>query len=79
MEIFRITVVAILALAVGFGLGFLIRNYAIQSKIKKQQQEAKEQIHQAENKASEIVLAARDEALKIRNEAEQHRGPGRSL
>jgi ribonuclease Y len=71
MEIFRITAVAILALAVGFGLGFLIRNYAIQSKIKKQQQEAKEQIHQAENKASEIVLAARDEALKIRNEAEQ--------
>jgi ribonuclease Y len=56
---------------VGFGLGFLIRNYVIQSKIKKQQQEAKVQIHQAENKASEIVLAARDEALKIRNEAEQ--------
>ncbi|MFN2270556.1 MAG: ribonuclease Y [Anaerolineae bacterium] len=71
MEIIRITVVAVLALAVGFGLGFLIRNYVIQSKIKKQQQEAKVQIHQAENKASEIVLAARDEALKIRNEAEQ--------
>jgi ribonucrease Y len=71
MEIVRITAVAVLALAVGFGLGFLIRNYVVQSKIKKQQQEAKEQIHQAENKASEIVLAARDEALKIRNEAEQ--------
>ena len=71
MEILRITIVAVLALAVGFGLGFLIRNYVVQSKIKKQQQEAKEQIHQAENKANEIVLAARDEALKIRNEAEQ--------
>ncbi|MBN1976595.1 MAG: ribonuclease Y [Anaerolineae bacterium] len=71
MEILKITIVAILALAVGLGLGFLIRNYVIQSKIKKQQQEAKVQIHQAENKANEIILAARDEALKVRNEAEQ--------
>jgi ribonuclease Y len=71
MEILRITIVAILALGVGFGLGFLVRNYIVQSKIKKQQQEAQQQIQQAENKASGIVLAARDEALKIRNDAEQ--------
>jgi ribonuclease Y len=71
MEVLRITIVAVLALGVGFSLGFLIRNYVVQSKIKKQQQEAKQQIQEAENKASEIVLAARDEALKIRNNAEQ--------
>jgi len=70
-DVWRIIIVAIPALAVGFGVGFLIRSYVVQAKIKKQQQEAEQQVHEAENKASEIVLAARDEALKIRNDAEQ--------
>jgi len=64
------TMIAILALAVGFGLGFLVRRYVVQSGIKKQQQKAGQQLQKAEKKASEIVLTARDEALKIRNAAE---------
>jgi ribonuclease Y len=70
-DVSSIIIIAIPALAVGFGVGFLIRSYVVQAKIKKQRQEAERQVHVAENKASEIVLAARDEALKIRNEAEQ--------
>ena len=65
------TAVAVLALAVGFGVGFLIRRYVVQTDIKNQQQQAEQQLQQAEKKASEIVLAARDEALKVRNAAEQ--------
>ena len=66
-----LAVTGFLALAVGFGLGFLVRRYAIQDKIKKQQQRAEQVLGKAEKKASEIVLAAKDEALKLRNTAEQ--------
>ena len=64
-------VIAVLALAAGFWLGFLIRRYVIQSRIKKQQQRTEQLLEKAEKKASEVVLAARDEALKIRNKAEK--------
>jgi ribonuclease Y len=52
-------------------VGFLIRNYLVQNKVKKLQQDAEQQVHEAEHEASKIVLAAKDEALKIRNNAEQ--------
>jgi ribonuclease Y len=64
------TITAVLALAVGFGLGFLVRHYAIQGRIKQQQQQIGELLGKAEKEASETVLAAKDEALKIRNEME---------
>ncbi len=72
------TIVAILALVVGFGLGFLVRRYVIQSTVKKQQQRAEQQLQRAEKKASEVVLAARDEALKIRNKEEKELGRRRA-
>jgi len=65
------TVIAILALVVGFGLGLLIQRYAVQARIKKQQQRAEQQLQRAEKKASEVMLGARDEALKIRNKTEK--------
>lgn len=64
-------IVAILALAVGFWLGFWIRRYTVQEKIKKQQQRTEQLLGKAEKKASETVLAAKDEALQIRNKAEK--------
>jgi ribonuclease Y len=67
----KIVMVALPALIVGFAGGFLLRNYIMRGKIKRLQQEADSQVLDAEKKASEIVLAARDEALKIRNDAEQ--------
>jgi len=64
-------IIGVLGLAIGFGLGFLIRRYLVQDKIGKQQQRAQQQLEQAEKKASEIVLAAKDETLEIRNAAEK--------
>jgi ribonuclease Y len=64
------TITAVLALAVGFGLGFLVRRYAVQERIKKQQQRIEELLGKAEKEASETVLAAKNEALKVRNAVE---------
>jgi ribonuclease Y len=70
-EIVPILVVAVLALAVGSGLGFWIRRYVVQDKLKNQLQQAEQQVEQAEKEASAIVLAAKDEALEVRNAAEK--------
>ena len=63
--------IAALALVVGVGLGFLVRHYTFKDKIKKQQQRAEQLLEKAETEASEIVLAAKDEALQLRNAAEK--------
>jgi len=63
--------IAALVLVVGVGLGFLVRHYTFKDKIKKQQQRAEQLLEKAETEASEIVLAAKDEALQLRNAAEQ--------
>jgi ribonucrease Y len=70
-ELTRIIIVAVPALAAGLVVGFLIRSYVIQTKVKKLQQEAEQQVSRAEQESNKIVLAARDEALKVRNDAEQ--------
>ncbi|MEE8392584.1 MAG: ribonuclease Y, partial [Anaerolineae bacterium] len=64
-------IVAVLGIAIGIGLGFLMRRYIVQDKIEKQQQQAEQQLEQAKKKASETVLTAKDEALEIRNTAEK--------
>jgi len=64
-------VIAVLALAVGFWIGFLIRRYAVQDKIKKQQQQAEQLLEKAKREVSEVVLAAKGEALKVRNKVEK--------
>lgn len=63
--------IAALAVVVGVGLGFLVRHYTFKDKIKKQQQRAEQLLEKAETEASEIVLAAKDEALQLRNAAEK--------
>ncbi len=64
-------IIAVLALAVGFGLGFWIRRYAAQARVKEQQQQAAQLLEDARKEADEIVMAARDEALNIRNQVEK--------
>jgi ribonuclease Y len=71
MDDWRILLVALPALVVGFLVGFWIRQLIVREKIKKQQQLTEQLLGDAEKKTSEIVLAAKDEALKIRNQAEQ--------
>ena len=66
-------VVAVLVLAAGFGLGFLIRRYTVDTRIKKQQQQAEQVLEKAQKEASEVVLAAKNKALEARNTAEKER------
>jgi ribonuclease Y len=58
-------------LAVGLGLGFLIRRYASRARVKEQQQQAAQLLEDARKEANEIVMAAKDEALNARNAAEK--------
>jgi ribonuclease Y len=60
-----------LALAVGFGLGFLVRAYIVQAGLKEQEEEAERRLGEAKKTAQEIVLSAKDEVLRKREEAEQ--------
>jgi len=71
MDDWRILLVALPALVVGFLVGFWIRQLIVRERIKKQQQLTEQLLGDAEKKTSQIVLAAKDEALKIRNQAEQ--------
>lgn len=60
-----------LALAVGFGLGFLIRAYVVQAGLKELEDEAETTLEEAKKEAQEILLGAKDEALRKREEAER--------
>jgi ribonuclease Y len=64
-------VAALLALAVGLGLGFLVRAYIVQAGLKEQEEEAERRLEEAYKEAQEIVLSSKDEALRKREEAEQ--------
>ena len=70
-EMVPIILTAALALAVGFALGFFVQRYAVQDNVRKKQQRAAQQLEEAERKVSEIMLAAKDESLEIRNAAEK--------
>jgi ribonuclease Y len=71
MEIVVGVVAAILGIALGFTLGYLLRRYVNQDKIKEQEAEAQRLLEEAENKAKEMLLAAKDEVLRIRDSAEK--------
>ena len=58
------------ALAIGFTMGFLIWRYTVKSKIQDQEQKTGRLLEKADKEAKELVLTARDEALKTRNKAE---------
>jgi ribonuclease Y len=72
MDEFTLAIIlAILGLAIGFGVGFLIRRYTVHDKLRKLEQQAQQHLEQAEKTASEIVLVAKDEALETRETAEK--------
>jgi ribonuclease Y len=64
-------IAGILALAVGFGLGFLIRAYVVQAGLKELEDEAEQRLEEAKKEAHEILLGAKDEALRKREDAER--------
>jgi ribonuclease Y len=66
-----IIIAATAGVMVGGALGFLIWNFVVRSRVNKLQQQAEQLAQDAKKQGSEVVLAAKDEALKIRNDAEQ--------
>ncbi len=64
-------VVGIVALGAGFWIGFLVRRQAIRSHIREQEQKASRVLDEAHTTASEIIVAAKDEAHKNREVVEK--------
>ena len=58
------------ALGLGLALGYLLSRLSGRSQIRKAQEEAQRILEEAENQARAAVLAAKDEALQIRNDAQ---------
>ncbi len=61
---------AIIALLLGFTLGFLLSNYLSRSRVESARAEANRLLAEAQTKSKELVLAAKSEAIKIRDQAE---------
>ena len=73
-----LVVTAVIVLAVGLGVGFVLRNLQLDREGKGRKAEAARQIEEARAQAREIELKSRDEALKIRDEAEGEVGRRRA-
>jgi ribonuclease Y len=56
---------------IGFGLGYIIRQYLITSKVRGAQAESERMLAEAESKQKEMLLEAKDEVLKIMREGEE--------
>lgn len=61
---------AIVVLLLGFILGLLLSNYLSRSRVESAKAEAKRLLTEAQTKSKELVLAAKSEAIKIRDQAE---------
>jgi len=64
-------VTAIAGVLLGGVLGYFVKQYISESRIKSAQTEADRMLEEAQARAKEIELAARDQAIKLRNEAEE--------
>ncbi len=58
-------------LGVGFGLGFVVRQYLLRQRWQAAEEESERLLTQAQTRAREMTLAAKDEALHIREEIER--------
>jgi len=70
MDIITVAV-ALIGILLGGALGYFVRQYVSESRIKSAQVEAERIVEEANAKAREIELAARDESLRVRNEIEE--------
>lgn len=61
---------SVIALAFGLIAGYLINRYLNQKRIESAEAEAKRLLSEAQSQSKELVLAAKDEALKFRDQAE---------
>ncbi len=71
MNRFLLSIVSsVIALAFGLIAGYLINRYLNQKRIESAEVEARHLLNEAQTKAKELVLAAKDETLKFRDQAE---------
>ena len=61
---------SVIALSFGLILGYLLNRYLSQARIESAEAKAKRLLAEAQTKSKELVLAAKDEALKFRDQAE---------
>jgi len=71
IRLLPVAITAILALAAGLGLGFLLRSRVVRTALEEREQQARQLVEEAEKQAQEIVLSAKDEVLKRREETEE--------
>jgi len=63
-------VVSVIALSSGLILGYLLNQYLSRSRVESAQTEVKRLLAEAQTKSKELVFAAKDQALKFRDQAE---------
>ncbi|RME97703.1 MAG: ribonuclease Y [Chloroflexi bacterium] len=71
METIAFIVEALLALAAGFGAGYMYHRHVVDKQIKSAQERADELLEKAQAESKALTLQAKEEALQIKNEAEQ--------
>ncbi len=62
--------VSVIALSLGLILGYLLNRYLSRARAESAETEARRLLDEAQTKSKELVLAAKDEALKFRDQAE---------
>jgi ribonuclease Y len=68
----------VIALVVGLALGFAVSRLITRGYVRKAQEEAKRIVDEAKAEAQNTILAAKDEAVRIRNEAQSQIGRWRA-
>jgi ribonucrease Y len=63
-------VVAVVAAGIGFGVGYVLRNRIVGRNVAKLEEEASQKLNEARTGAMQLELEAKDQALKILQEAE---------
>ena len=72
MELSTTTIVlAVLALAVGMGLGYLIRRLIADSRIRSAESKAQNILNEAKSKSQDLLLESKNKSLKILEESKQ--------
>lgn len=69
-QVLSLFVAAVIGLVIGAGVGYLFRQYTAAREVTQARLEHQLLLEEAQAKAKEVLLAARDEALKIKDEAE---------
>lgn len=71
-------IIGIIALAIGFGLGFVVRQLAASKKIGSAETRAEKILEEAKNKSKELIIEAKTQGLEITDQAKKTEADFRS-